>query len=231
MQRRLLVRNDNHEKLIMPGVRHFTVKNNRLEYINDLGNTAELLGFRQENDILGQTDYDVKTPVKELAHIFEQQDRHSLTSKQAKINLTVSHYSSGLSTLLSHKQAINGEELAINVWHLPTNTLKLIGISPQLELRHSKRINCTYTVTRMIENLSEQESLTLFFILRGLSAKSIGARTQKSSRTIEKQIIKIRHKFSCTNTQQLIELNILLKNNQFLPALFLPSDIQNLLSI
>ncbi len=87
MQRRLLAPNDSHEKLIMPGVRYFTVKNTCLEYINDLGNTAELLGFGQENDILGQTDYDIKTPAQELAHVFEQQDKLALRSKKAHITL------------------------------------------------------------------------------------------------------------------------------------------------
>ncbi len=142
----LLIDNAEHYKYIKKDTITFCVKNGDLICVNDTGNTASMIGLSKKDDILGLDDYAIKTPAVALASEFRARDRHAFNSKHPVIDFTFARYDGSLSAVLSHKEKINHQELAINVWQVAEPYCHKLFSNAVLQKMYDNEININFRV-------------------------------------------------------------------------------------
>ncbi len=137
IKNKLLIHNPQHQSHMWSNTVTFFIKNRDFEYINDSGHSHSLIGLKNKEDILNAIDYDIKTPAVELAEEFRLRDKLVFTSDKPIRNLVIAQYQDGPKVLFSLKERINTNEMAANIWELPTceKNSKL----------QQKRVNCSFS--------------------------------------------------------------------------------------
>ena len=222
VKNKLLINEPIHQSYMRKNTVTFFIKNKNFEYINDSGQSYSLIGLKKKDDILGATDYDIKTPAVELAEEFRYRDRLVFTSDTPVRNLVIAQYQEGLKVLFSQKERINANEMAANIWELPKTSHAMLGLNTLAMKHFTQKINVSYQLVNKIPNCSQRESVVLFYLLRGHSTTSIGNKVYRSKRTIESQCQSLKGKFKCDNLTQLIELCTMMGYHEMVPDSILP---------
>lgn len=189
------------------------LKNTDNVYIYANQNSAKALGYSTAKELIGNTDYQIRSPIVCLAGEFVTEDAHVI--RQNKFSKSISfgpYYRDGnykmwmrqKNLVFDNKDQLVGvQAIAIDITE-NKNLLNMILLSNQGFMPHTQTYFCIQ-LTDYYPNidLGRQETLTLFYLLRGKSSKEIGDILSLSARTIDAYIEKIKFK---TNTKSRLEL-------------------------
>lgn len=199
----------------LPGMAAWKKTNLTFGGINDF--TAKLIGYKNSADCIGITDYDVKTASAEFADQFIEQDKLVLRTKKLHQSIEIMRYSDGnLYSFLSQKNLLRDENQQIFGILFVGAMLSDVMIEKILTVTQhrffigniSKKQPNIYTITESQNNslnLSKRQQESLFFLLRGKTAKEIGEFLNISTRTVQAHIDQLKRKFDCFSRSQLIE--------------------------
>lgn len=196
-------------------------KDNAGHYLKASTETARSLGWRHPNDIIGKNDYDHPCYLAEFAAEYQAYDRYLREQGVTKTVFCFSCYSGDNWRLMFGKNGVfydDQEQVAGTVFNVNDITqTKMFTLfctltENDLILLTAKNLRKTmYTIeeTYPIETtLTPKESECLFYLLRHKTAKEIAVILQKSHRTIEDTINRIREKLNCHNKKDIIEFSI-----------------------
>lgn len=191
---------------------------------------AILLGWKNSEQCINLSDYDIPCAAVEAANLFIELDQKVVNNKASLISLYICKYMNGWKTLLSHKipiQKTNGDITGIygqvmdisstNLynWCLPLN---------QNDLKYSESSNKPRIYILSQEHtplpLTLRQQACIFLLVRGKSMKEIANILDISVKTVEGHFEKIKLKMGCSSKSQLIEKAI---DSGFLN--YIPNDI------
>lgn len=188
-------------------------------YLKTNTNAARLLGFRCSDDLIGLTDYDLRCEAADYAEAFITEDKN-ITNKALAETTTILYihgYSDNkIKTLIGNK-AIFYDELSnpigivCQLIEIAHHILKNLFFSSSLyPINRSKTYRGSYYLNSPYPeiNLSKQQALCLFYVLRGKTNKVIAQILKLSPRTVEAYLDNIKHKMGCINKANLIEKSI-----------------------
>ena len=200
----------------MPGFWLYTGLNHEIIYSNF--NTAQLLGFRKLDQIIGITAADVKSKAVECADIFNEQYNKVMKEKRKLtiIDLHPYYEDNRQIMLLTQKTPFfdhSGRIAGVISQCSEISQNKLINITMSIAEQDRKYLNKSdqnrsYTLTTSSDGrcqLSNRELECLFFLIRGKSAANIAATLEISKRTVEYYIENIKNKLGCISKTELIE--------------------------
>jgi DNA-binding CsgD family transcriptional regulator len=181
---------------------------------------TKLLGFRTPDDLYGKTDFDLRCDASKGAKQFIIQDKQAFENG---INHAVDIYrysESGIMAIYHEKKAIfdtkngvcglsfSGTELFKS--HTLTHQLFNLLDVDKFFLKKTKECCYSYTIkdSYPYSSLGKNESLCLFYIMRGKSNREIGKLLNLSHRTIEGKVSNIKEKLECQSRAELIEKSI-----------------------
>lgn len=161
---------------------HFYLKNLKGKYIGGNDYLAQDVGFKQGNDLIGYTDYDLWPRNIKLIHANDQK----VVAQQKSLIF----YESGIRA---------------------NNTLiRVISHKAPLRARNNKIIG-NIGLSIILDSLLKEEKLLtkrqldcLFYLVKGMTAKQIAKKLDLSHRTIEHYIDAIKIKLKCENRRDLI---------------------------
>lgn len=175
--------------------------------------TAKLEGFSSIDNMIGISDYDLKSPSVEFADQFRELDTFAFQNKtKYKLLAIMKSADHSLYYLCAQSSLIYNEEknLAGNI--ITGTFLPPTIISPLMhffgENEMIKRQSCSiYKIDNTVDHLklSSRELECLFYLLRGKTAKATAIILKISFRTVEQHISNLKLKFCCESKSQLIE--------------------------
>lgn len=188
-------------------------------YIGANKSLLQLKGFSEVDEMAGKTDEELSPDSIEENNLFFQQDMHVLNGEK-------------VSTV--HLDSQTGDFFLLEKNPLTDSNNKVTGLIyycrpyPRNELfRMLRTVDDTldfsthhYMLTDN-ENkfeLSSRERECLFLLVRGKSAKEIGALLCLSKRTIESYIENIKNKMNCRNKAEILVAAILNGYHRYVPA-------------
>lgn len=181
------------------------------------------LGYRNPIDVLGLTMYDLKCPASDLSDDYIHQDRLVLSSKRSHTYITVTMPNSREIVPILYTRKCFGEHVVSN--HKVLNSGLYANYFYEkikaIEKRYYRKIQTCYEVVNNYENLSKKETEVLYYLMLGMSSTMIANILSRSKRTIQHTIDRIKYKFGCNSSQQLMELSLYLELNKQIPKGFL----------
>ena len=198
-------------------------KNLNLELQSVSEFSLPLVGFKNTDDLIGLTDYDMKCEAVSLADHFRAQDQKVISEKTNVISLDIARYADGevyiiysiKSPLYDTNAQVRGsfgysvmlEPEIINILnaHLCEENIFIPKSTPV-----NKIVQNSYQLTNQFgsKKLSPRQAECLFFLMRGKSIKTIASTLKLSTRTIEFYIDQLKCKYNCISRNQLIDLAI-----------------------
>lgn len=174
---------------------------------------AQAFGFTTYEAVLGITDDKIYCPAAKSAAIFRMQDKTVMHSGQTLKILELNYFSDGqLKAFLAkkeplldlHQKIIGTYGQAIDVTpllHQIDYFLPFINQMPTRLEGGSYLLSHEHTGIK----LTARQLECLFFLLRGKTIKQIGQALQRSYRTVEIHVEKLKLKFSCQSKSELID--------------------------
>jgi len=191
---------------------------------------ALLLGWKNPDQCVDLTDFDIPCEAVKAAEQFRVLDQKVIDSTKAVLSLYICNYSFGWKTLLSNKTPIqqeSGEIAGIYGQVIDISNTNMFNWCLALNRFDQKFISTKDKPIIYILNqehaplpLSKQQQACVFFLIRGKSMKEIASILNLSVRTIESYIMIIKLKLGCNNKSQIIEKAI---NSGFLH--YIPDNI------
>lgn len=201
---------------IMKSNQLFGAANLQHQTIATTATCAHYLGYKNIEDALGKCAYSIPSEIAKNAPNWHRQNRH-VTSDLSKIEIIDIHSDDNqqLQCHLAKKWPLvdSSDEQPTGVVFAsqPYNT-KLTDIIQDYKkyLPSPKQISLSFElVDRYTEfNLTQRESGTLYFLMRGYTAKGIANHLQLSNRTVEAYIESIKSKMNCRKKSIIIECAI-----------------------
>ena len=171
---------------------------------------AKHMGYQCVEDIIGCTDFDIKTELASLANTFRENDKFVLNmGKQQTIDTGI--YPDGKFKIhLSTKQILVNEADVVEglvFYRVELDTIFTKKIYQKVNL--SQKPN-SYSLGGKFESekLTTRESETLFYLIRGYTAKEIALVLNISAKTIDYYIEQLKVKFEVRKRSELIEKTI-----------------------
>lgn len=219
----------------MPGV--FVLKDKNSNYLAANKLATNLMGYSSIEQVIGITDYDWKCEAVNFADQFVDEDKKVIENDKPLSILYILKYNEGkICPLYATKSPLkdpNSRETIGIIFQATVITNKLVNELTKEFLTYHKystqkasKLGCFYIdEQKEIDSpLTNQESLCLFYLLRGKTAREIGQILNRSHRTIEIHIDHIKKKFSCSKKSELIEKAISLGFLNYLPKKLLFND-------
>ncbi|HHS8462659.1 TPA: helix-turn-helix transcriptional regulator [Legionella pneumophila] len=173
------------------------------------GNTRLVkdMGYKRPQEIVGCTDFEIKSDMVSLASTFRAHDKQVLQSGEHQV-IDTGVYPDGVfrAHLSTKKPLINSSGAIIGTvfYRVELHSNFLRKLHSRINL--SSAPGCYHLGGKFdAENLSSREAETLFYLIRGYSAKEISLRLNLSSKTIEYYIEQLKVKFSSRKRSELIE--------------------------
>ncbi len=207
---------DNATLNLIPGA--VGVKNSESCYIAANEQLALCMGYAKSSDVIGLSDHDIKHEMVAIADCFIDQDKRVMKNEVLK-HLDIGHYLNGdLQIHFSEKKPLIENDKIVGTVFYCTNldTRLFVECYSALIKKHGPAFY-TLTPDEKIKSLSMRERETLFYVLRGYTAKEIGLRLAISHKTAEYHTEQIKNKLSCCNKSELIEAGLHLGFMEFLP--------------
>jgi DNA-binding CsgD family transcriptional regulator len=191
---------------------------------------ALLLGWKNPDQCVDLTDFDIPCEAAKAAEQFRTLDQKVVDSTEAVLSLYICNYSSGWKTLISNKMPIqheNGQIAGIYGQVMDISNTNMFNWCLALNQFDQKLISTKNKPVIYILNqehsplpLSRQQQACVFLLIRGKSMKEIATILNLSVRTVESYFVIIKLKLGCNNKSQIIEKAI---NGGFLH--YIPENI------
>lgn len=189
-------------------------KNSDLEYEYASKALANLVGFKQDTDLIGLTDADLNCKAADSFAWFQNHDKLVSKSGAHLSLLSFNQYADGWHLLFTQKfpplcQSNTEERIIITTCDI-TN-LSLINMGVLMNDVFSKKIINREAFSFQIDSsyasidISKQESQCLFYFFHGYTIKLIAKELKISPATVETYLNRIKHKLGCTKRSQIIE--------------------------
>jgi DNA-binding CsgD family transcriptional regulator len=214
----------------LPGL--FCIKTVNSRYMSMSKSLIQRLGWSKLDQVIGKSDFDIPSPAREIAPHCVRIDQKIIESKQTVETLDVVIRDGGYKILISQKSPIFNSlgEIAGIFYHgidiTETNLFpyfKTFCDSEQKILKMIKKpASYLLAYNQSPIDLSTQQQLCVFFLIRGKRTKEIAHILGISTRTVESYIEIIKHKLGCCSQSQIIEKAI---DAGFL--YYIPKDILN----
>lgn len=216
------------------------IKNQDCIYVATNLKTAQLTGFKQPGQMLGITDAELNCPAAELSEKFQQQDAEVISNGDPQTNIDICEYAGKqLKVFLSTKKKIVDQErnpfLLFTMTEIPVQTLSIIFNKLHTYNNATiKAICASYAVTnpkvsdsdkQQAKQLTPRQTECLFYLLQGKTLKAIAYQMNRSIKTIEEHVSKLKQIFNCYSKSELIEKAYALGYAQIIPPSLLGFDI------
>lgn len=195
----------------IPGFVFF--KNLHLDYIASSDYTARMCGFKDQNEFLGHSDFDLRCRASQSAAAFREEDKAAMTFSQSISCLQINEFADGKTHITYFKKSplrnINGQIIGVcSVGNEITNPKvgrAIFNLLP--EKSKTERSNRSFDIdgNQLFNRLSIREGELIFYLLRGMSIKKIAAIMSLSPRTVESYLETIKNKFNCQNKNELLD--------------------------
>lgn len=203
---------------------------------------ADIIGFKDKEDVIGRTDFDMPCDTVNCADMFRDQD-HQVIVKLITMRILDIHpfaggewkaYVFSKSPLYDHEKKISGTIFSgQDVTNASTlelaallTKIKVEGVTNDLLGQDSYMIGTKFGEIK----LTNRESEVLFFILRGKTAKIIAKTLSISYRTVEKYFDSLKYKFCADNLCELVDKSISLGYLNIIPETLFTTQISFCLS-
>jgi DNA-binding CsgD family transcriptional regulator len=183
----------------------------RYQEINTL--FAKLTNSRDNHSIIGKTLYEIDAPISAHASLMYASETDVLMTQQPKSLFGIFTYHSNIikAMVMQLKPVLKdgvSQGVSLVARFVDDTVINRLGLNDLIERHKNKKCNLhlTQTIEEKIDGLSHRESETLFFLLRGHTAKEIGKHLEISNRTVETHIESIKNKLDCQTKKEIIEL-------------------------
>ena len=185
--------------------------------------TLPLINAKEQDEVIGITDYDVKCKAAEKADIFRAQDRKVISEKRVIKYFDVVEYHQNEPQIIQSIKAplycSVGKICGVSVYAFILDDSFFKTLSRLTEdadnpfyanLSAKELSRGSYELPTNYGNikLSKRQSECMFYLIRGNLAKQIANKLGLSPRTIEYYIELIKAKYKCYSKNELIELAI-----------------------
>ena len=182
-------------------------KNKESMYIGGNQQLALHMGYTNSNDLIGLTDFDIKSEMVDFADRYIEQDKEVLNSGIQQ-HIDIGRYPDGdLQIHFSTKKMLldKDNEVMGTIFTCITLNSSLLNF-----LYHNLVVDTGpgfYTIGGHFKqyNLKPKESKCLFYLIRGYTAKEIAKKIYISPKTVEYHIEQLKNKLSASNKSELIE--------------------------
>ncbi len=220
----------------LPG--YFLLKDLQSCFLMASTKTAKMVGFRNIEDMIGLTDYDIKCEAVSLAHHFQQQDKEVINNSKL-VFLAYLHFSNEWKIMLHEKSILTNNtnhNIGICCYLTDITDYRLVDFTRflvEFDRKHCLQAcqdQFTYVLNRSYFDLSlpPRQSECLFFLLRGKSIKTIARILDLSPRTVESYIESIKIRLDCRTKAELIELAWQKGYMNIIPKSLITDDITKL---
>lgn len=183
-------------------------------YTTGTHTTANLLGFKDPDDLSGHSDYELRCPAAEGAEEFRALDKKLMATKEPISSLQIHGYADGNIHILrvTKTPIFNSQKTVIAITCVldeisnPVLGQALFNLI-QLDKPYNNNSNqMTYQISQNYNEsqLTPRENELIFFLLRGFTIKQIALLMQLSPRTVESYVDTIKAKFNCKTKNDLI---------------------------
>lgn len=197
---------------LLPG---FTcIKDEQSKYLYCDKKSKKICGLKENEDVFGLTDFDIKCEASKCADNFIKQDKIAIARGSMKYLGYFCYENNDWKIMLGQKTIFKNNEISTVICYMMDITdCKLFDIARFL-IKHDEHIRKGFSRNQFSyilddayfeSNLSHRQSECLFFLLRGYSSKAIAKILNLSQRTIESYINDIKDCLGCDNKSQLIE--------------------------
>jgi DNA-binding CsgD family transcriptional regulator len=196
-------------------------KNTLSQFILANNSAASLFGYDNGEEFLGEklSDKDLKCKAKELACVFNKEDKKVIQAKKPLKKISyVCCAGNNWKLLLGTKTPVfdeHGDVSHIVVSYLDITDCNLSILNHDLlcgkrQNNQDANIQQSFIIDfqGIDSKLSPRQSECLFLLLRGKSSKQIGKALDISHRTVETHINNIKDQFNCYTKSELIERSI-----------------------
>ncbi|MBA2652262.1 MAG: helix-turn-helix transcriptional regulator [Tatlockia sp.] len=171
---------------------------------------ATTMGFAKPEDIVGMKDRDIKSEMVAFADQFVREDKEVMLTGERQ-HIDIGRYNDGISraTLSTKKVLLSANQEIIGTVFSRVE-LKSSLLSKLLDKSVNIKLPQYYTIAKQYGeyNLSKRETQSLFYLIRGYSAREIAQRLGLSAKTIEYHIEQLKNKLNCSKRSELIEKSI-----------------------
>lgn len=176
-------------------------------YLGGNKKLAAHMGYNHPRNIIGLSDQDIRSKMVHLADKFIANDKHVMKHGEQQ-HIDVGLYPDGnYKVVLATKKPLYDE--CNNIVGVAFSRTDLNSSLLHKMLSKNDFLHCPgyFSIGHHYGNykITNREAETLFFILRGYSAKEIALRLNLSRKTIEYYIQQLKNKFSCNKRSELIE--------------------------
>lgn len=190
--------------------------------------TAAVFGYAKAENMLGVKDDNVPCKIAEFAPVFQAEDKKVIKYKQIKQFLELMYCADNQWRLflvtkqpwIEHHQIQGTTALCLDATEIYHKFIPFILNNSENALNRGKLGLKSAPLTNNHygnDQLSEQQSKVLFYLLRGKTAKAIADILHISRRTVETHLDQIKIKFNCHKKSELIEKAVHLGFNYYLP--------------
>ncbi|CDZ78385.1 DNA-binding transcriptional activator UhpA [Legionella massiliensis] len=193
---------------MIPGAIGFKDKNS--VYLGGNQLLASTMGFAKPQDIVGMKDTDIKSEMVVFADKFVKEDKEVMLTGERQ-HIDIGRYNDGLlRATLSTKKVILAANQAIIGTAFSRVELKSSILKKLLDKSLNIKFPLYYTIARQYGeyNLNKRETESLFYLMRGYTAKEIAQRLGLSPKTIEYHIEQLKNKLGCSKKSELVEKSI-----------------------
>lgn len=171
---------------------------------------AHTMGFAKPQDIIGMKDTDIKSEMVAFADKFVRDDKEVLRAGERQ-HIDIGRYNDGVlrATLSTKKVLLTAHQETVGTVFSRVE-LKSSILSKLLDKSLNIKLPLYYSITSQYGeySLSKRESESLFYLIRGYTAREIAQRLGLSSKTIEYHIEQLKNKLNCSKKSELIEKSI-----------------------
>lgn len=165
----------------------------------------ELKGFRHVEELAGKTDEELSPWAIEENKLFQQQDFRVINGEK----VATVHFNAKTSEVFRlEKCPLTDQNNQVTglIYHCrPCTKNEVFRILKQLDDKwHISPPHYTPNDNKNIYGLTEREHECVFLLIRGKSAKGIGALLSLSKRTVESYIENIKNKMDCRNKAEIL---------------------------
>lgn len=192
----------------IPGAIGF--KNKHSAYLGGNQLLATYMGYDKPQDIVGMRDIDIKSEMVVFADKFIKEDQEVML-KGEKQHIDIGRYHDGVlrATLSTKKPLLNKNHEIIGTAFSRVE-LKSSILSKLIDKLSNLKLPQYYSIGKRYVNyaLNKREAESLFYIMRGYTAKEIAQLLCISSKTVEYHIEQLKNKFGCSKRSELVEKSI-----------------------
>jgi DNA-binding CsgD family transcriptional regulator len=176
---------------------------------------ALLLGWKNPEQCIDMTDFDIPCEAVKAAEQFRILDQKVVDSAKPVLSLYICNYSFGWKTLVSNKTPIQqedgqtagiyGQVMDISGTNMFNWCLALNQYDQKLACSKNKPVIYILNQEHSPLPLSKQQQACVFLLMRGKTMKEIASILNLSVRTVESYFALIKLKLGCNNKSQIIE--------------------------